>query len=147
IGDGPLKADADRMLSAAGERMNAWLPGSRDDVPELLREFDVFALGSAREGSSNTVLEAMASGLPIITSATRGNLQLVEDKVSGRLVEPKNSVALADALLAYTRDPTMRRTHGNAARARVEQRYSLRTMIANYHELYASHPVATEEAA
>jgi sugar transferase (PEP-CTERM/EpsH1 system associated) len=147
IGDGPLKADAQRMLSEAGEQLHAWLPGSRDDIPELLRELDVFALGSAREGISNTVLEAMASGLPVVASATGGNLELVEDGLSGRLVAPKSSAILADALLGYARDPGMRWAHGCAARVRIEQSYSLKRMMADYEELYLRRCMTTEETA
>src|SRR6185369_9235970 len=60
--------------------------GSRDDVAALLREMDVFALSSRREGISNTVLEAMASGVPVVASATGGNLELIEDGRTGTLV-------------------------------------------------------------
>ena len=147
VGDGALKADAERMLQEAGLTGHAWLPGSRDDVAPLLRELDVFVLGSAREGISNTVLEAMATGLPVIASATGGNLELLEDGVSGRLVAPREPLALARALLAYAADPALRAAHGAAARARAEQRYSLRSMIAAYRSLYGSQCGAAREAA
>lgn len=146
-GDGALKADAERMLLEAGLAGDAWLPGSRDDVPQLLRELDVFVLGSAREGISNTVLEAMATGLPVIASATGGNLELLEDGVSGRLVPPRDPSALQQALLAYARDAQLRAAHGAAARARVEERYSLDRMIERYQALYRLECAAVREAA
>ena len=68
LGDGPLRAPAEQLLEQAGQRGAAWLPGSRDDVAALMRAMDVFVLGSRREGISNTVLEAMASGLPVVAS-------------------------------------------------------------------------------
>jgi len=83
VGDGSLRAPAQALLDESGEAADAWLPGSRDDVAALLREMDVFALSSRREGISNTVLEAMASGVPVVASATGGNLELIEDGRTG----------------------------------------------------------------
>jgi sugar transferase (PEP-CTERM/EpsH1 system associated) len=147
VGDGPLRAEAEASLRAAGLESDSWLPGARDDVPQWLQGFDVFALGSAREGISNTVLEAMACGLPVIASATGGNLELIEDGVSGRLIPPQNPGALAAALLGYARDTAMRRSHGRAARELAEQRFSLKRMIAEYGELYRPARADTLEAA
>ncbi len=147
LGDGVLKADAERMLADAGLTADAWLPGSRDDVAPMLREFDIFALGSAREGISNTVLEAMASGLPVIASATGGNLELIEDGVSGRLVPPRDAAALTRALLEYASNPNLRAAHGAAARARARGSYSLRQMLAAYQELYNCQCAHRREAA
>src|SRR5262245_16633238 len=135
-GDGELKAPAEQLLREAGEEHAAWLPGSRDDVPELLRAMDVFALGSLREGISNTVLEAMASGLPVVATATGGNLELVQDGKTGRLVSPGAPDELTAALLAYARDDAGRTAHGRAARATVEREYSLQRMLGDYAELY-----------
>jgi sugar transferase (PEP-CTERM/EpsH1 system associated) len=146
-GDGALKADAERLLQESGEEHNAWLPGSRDDVPQLLREFDLFVLGSQREGISNTVLEAMATGVPVIASATGGNLELVKDGVSGRLVPYGDRVALTRALLDYANDATLRAQHGRAARERAEREYSLRRMLADYESLYRNQLVRFGEAA
>lgn len=147
LGDGELRKDAERLLREAGLAADAWLPGSRDDIPQLLRELDVFVLGSVREGISNTVLEAMASGLPVIASATGGNLELIEDGVGGRLVPPRDPGALARALLAYGADPNMRAAHGAAARARAVGRYSLRHMLDSYQALYNSQCAHLREAA
>jgi glycosyltransferase involved in cell wall biosynthesis len=135
-GDGPLRASALELLREAGEEDAAWLPGSRDDIPQLLRAMDVFVLGSLREGISNTVLEAMATGLPVVASATGGNLELVQDDVTGRLVRPASSDALAGALLEYARSDGRRTAHGHAARARAEHEYSLERMLADYAALY-----------
>jgi sugar transferase (PEP-CTERM/EpsH1 system associated) len=147
LGDGALKAEAERMLDEAGLAADAWLPGSRDDVAPMLREFDIFALGSAREGISNTVLEAMASGLPVIASATGGNLELIEDGVSGRLVPAQDAAPLARALLDYASNPNLRATHGAAARARAVGNYSLRQMLAAYQALYNGQCAHLREAA
>lgn len=139
VGDGALRADAQAMLCEAGAERAAWLAGSRDDVPHLLRDLDVFVLGSRREGISNTVLEAMSTALPIVATATGGNLELVEDGVTGRLVAPGNAHDLAQVLLDYAREPALRYAHGRAARRRVEIDYSLRRMLADYDALYRTY--------
>jgi len=136
-GDGQLHAAAQRLLREAGEEGSAWLPGSRDDIPQLLRSLDVFVLGSLREGISNTVLEAMATGLPVVASASGGNLELIEDKATGRLVKPASSEELAAVLLDYARDEDLRVAHGRAARARAEREYSLDRMLTDYQSLYS----------
>jgi sugar transferase (PEP-CTERM/EpsH1 system associated) len=136
IGDGPLRGAMEAEIAAANAGDYVWLPGSRDDVASLLRAFDVFVLGSLREGISNTVLEAMASGLPVIASATGGNLELVEHGVNGALIPPGDSAALAAALSSYVRDGARRAAHSAASRRRAEQHFSLGGMMNRYRELY-----------
>jgi glycosyltransferase involved in cell wall biosynthesis len=97
---------------------------------------DIFVLGSKREGISNTILEAMASGLPVVASATGGNLELVLPGRTGELVEQGNSTALADAIVRYVRDPGLRAQHGSAARERAEREYSIERMLAEYRSMY-----------
>jgi glycosyltransferase involved in cell wall biosynthesis len=116
-------------------------------VAALLKEMDVYVLGSLREGISNTVLESMSTGLPVIATRTGGNVELVNDNVTGRLIAPGNSDELAAAMLAYARDPNMRRTHGAAARERIEQEYSLRRMLRDYEALYRACSEQVGEAA
>ncbi|HVY80444.1 MAG TPA: TIGR03088 family PEP-CTERM/XrtA system glycosyltransferase [Steroidobacteraceae bacterium] len=147
IGDGAIRADAERLLREAGLAQDAWLPGARDDVPALLREMDVYVLGSLREGISNTVLESMSTGLPVIATRTGGNIELVNDGVTGRLITPGSPDELAAAMLAYARDSNMRRAHGAAARERIEQEYSLRRMLRDYDALYRACSVQVGEAA
>lgn len=146
-GDGALRADALRLLEASGAADAAWLPGSRDDIPELLRDIDLFVLASRREGISNTVLEAMSTALPVIATATGGNLELVVDGVTGRLVPPGDTDALARALLAYAADGGLRRAHGAAGRRRVEEEFSLERMLTDYEALYRACCAERREAA
>lgn len=136
IGDGELHADAVSRLRDAGLLNVSSLPGSRDDVAEQLRLMDVFVLGSLREGISNTVLEAMSSGLPVIASKTGGNPELIEDGVNGALVPPGDREALAGAITGYIQDPDRRAGHGAASRDRVVSQFSIATMIDRYRQLY-----------
>ncbi len=137
-GDGSLRAAAEQLLAAAGHSHAAWLPGSRDDVPELLAAMHLFVLGSLREGISNTVLEAMASGLAVVASATGGNLELIEPDINGTLVPPGDSIALSEAIARYVSNPLLREQHGRAARERAVRHYSLTRMVEEYRQLYRS---------
>src|SRR5690606_25351407 len=136
VGDGELRSEAIARLEAAGVAGDAWLPGSRDDIPKLLRGFDLFVLGSQREGISNTVLEAMATGLPVVATATGGNLELVLPDETGMVVPPGDRDSLAAAIKAYMTNTSLARAHGVNARKRAVSQFSLDGMIENYLSLY-----------
>ncbi len=136
IGDGPLWREAQSLLEQADAAHLAWLPGERDDIPELLRAMDVFVLPSLAEGISNTLLEAMASGLPVIATRVGGNAELVVEGVTGTLVPAAQPQALADALARYVAAPALLRRHGLAGRERVEREFSMETMVARYVDNY-----------
>lgn len=138
IGDGPLRLTALNLLQEAGQAGAAWLPGSRDDLPLLMQEMDIFALGSLKEGISNTLLESMASGVPLVATMTGGNIEIIEHEMTGRLVPVGDSQALAAAVLYYVKNNEIRQRHGAAARDRAESYYSLERMLENYYNLYAS---------
>jgi sugar transferase (PEP-CTERM/EpsH1 system associated) len=86
VGEGPLRKDSIAILQAAGIQHLAWLPGERKDVADVMRGLDCFVLPSLGEGISNTILEAMASGLPVIATAVGGNVELVAEGQNGTLV-------------------------------------------------------------
>ena len=136
VGDGPLRARAIELLRAADALDLAWLPGERGDVADILRGLDIFILPSQAEGISNTLLEAMASGLPVIATEVGGNPELVADGVTGRLVPQQNPEALASALLGYLDHPETIRSHGQAGLARIHESFSLESMVAQYLDVY-----------
>ncbi|HYC78954.1 MAG TPA: TIGR03088 family PEP-CTERM/XrtA system glycosyltransferase [Planctomycetota bacterium] len=136
VGDGPLRDACRRILEEGGAAGAAWLPGERGDVADLMRAFDVFALPSLGEGISNTVLEAMAVGLPVVATAVGGNPELVGAGISGALCPAGDPSALADALAPYVRDAGLRRAHGAAGRRAVEERFSLDAMVRGYLDVY-----------
>jgi sugar transferase (PEP-CTERM/EpsH1 system associated) len=136
VGDGPLRASLEAQAASLGLTDRITFTGARSDTPDLMRSFDVFALPSINEGISNTILEAMAAGLPVVAGRVGGNPELVVDGVSGRLYDPAGRKALEQALLPYLTDPALRRAHGKAARDRVVQNFSLDAMIARYQSLY-----------
>ena len=136
VGDGSLRPRVAAYLDQAGLSGQVWLPGARGDVPEIMRGLDLFVLPSLSEGISNTILEAMATGLPVVATATGGNPELVDEAETGVLVPPANPDALAVAILDYVRHPAVRQQHGRRARQVALERYSLPTMVRKYTSLY-----------
>jgi sugar transferase (PEP-CTERM/EpsH1 system associated) len=135
-GDGPLRAEVERLLIDAGVGELAWLPGERRDVAGWMRGLDCFVLPSLAEGVSNTILEAMASGLPVIATDVGGNAELVEDGVTGLLVPARDAAAMAARIIELADDAAACRRLGAAGRLAAEQRFSLPVMVAGYQGLY-----------
>lgn len=136
VGDGPLRAVAAQQLERAGVAEQAWLPGARDDIPELMRGFDIFVLPSLAEGISNTILEAMACGLPVVATRVGGNAELVEEGLTGKLIPAADPAAMAAALSVYVRDLLLARRHGIAGRQRIEGHFSMPAMVEGYLAVY-----------
>jgi len=136
VGDGPLLPAVRRQVADLGLQDAVWLPGARADVKDLLHTFTVFALPSLAEGTPVSMLEAMACGLPVVASRVGGIPEVVDDGVQGLLVPVGDADALAQALARYAFDPALRARHGRAARARVEERFSMRAMLSAYGDLY-----------
>jgi sugar transferase (PEP-CTERM/EpsH1 system associated) len=136
VGDGPLRAECQALLREAGVADLAWLPGERADVPEVMRALDCFVLPSLAEGISNTILEAMASGLPVLATRVGGNADLVAEGETGLIVEAADVQAMAQALASLAADPERMRAMGAAGRRRAEQNFSLTAMVAAYQALY-----------
>lgn len=111
----PILAGVARDASL-GDRVS--LLGRREDVSALLPAADLFVLPSHREGMPRSIIEAMASGLPVVATDIRGCREEVVDGETGRLVPVKDVSALAAALQALVRDPVLRRKMGRAGRAR-----------------------------
>ena len=136
VGDGPRRADLAAQVAAAGLQDSVWLAGARADVAPVMRSFSLFALSSIAEGTPVTLLEAMATGLPVVATGVGGIPDLVQDGVMGALAPARDPQRLAEALAAYVRDPSLARAHGAAGRAHVERRYSMRAMLDAYIALY-----------
>lgn len=136
VGDGPLREKATSLLREAQAEQLSWLPGERADIPEIMRSMDLFVLPSLAEGISNTILEAMASSLPVVATRVGGNPELVDDGRSGRLVPPSDPVATAEAILSYLMNSDQKTLHGQVGRARIEARFSMETMVNGYLSVY-----------
>ncbi len=135
-GDGPCRADLEGLVDQLGVRGRVRFYGTVSDVPGVLAAMDLFVLPSLAEGMSNTVLEAMASGLPILATRVGGNPELVQDGVNGTLVSPQDPAALVAGLTLYLDDPGLRARHGSGSRRRATACFSLDQMRAGYQQLY-----------
>jgi sugar transferase (PEP-CTERM/EpsH1 system associated) len=136
VGDGPLRADLAKLVTELKLEDLVWMAGDRDDVSALLCTLDVFVLPSLAEGVSNTVLEAMASGLPVIATAAGGNIELVEEGFNGSLFPVGDYHALAQALGGLLDDDEMRAMQGKNARDRVCQRFDWDRTVEAYLAVY-----------
>ncbi|MCP5303291.1 MAG: glycosyltransferase [Pseudomonadales bacterium] len=136
VGDGALRPQLEQLLAQANLSSTAWFVGSSDEVPDLMRVMDIFVLPSKAEGISNTILEAMATGLPVVATDVGGNSQLILDGETGRLVPKENPQALANALYEYLSQPSTIERQGQAARQRVLDCFSLDKMVSEYQKVY-----------
>lgn len=135
-GDGPERGALQEAVRSRGLSGQTWFVGARNDVPALLRAMDVFVLCSHNEGISNTILEAMATSLPVAAARVGGNPELVADGVTGTLYDAARPDALAGCIAAYAGDTALRRGHGHAARRRACEEFSLEAMVGRYERFY-----------
>jgi len=136
VGDGPLLPALRERIAREGWGSQVWLPGARDDVAEIMRGFSVFVLPSLSEGTPVTIMEAMATGLPVVASRVGGVPQLVIDGQTGLLSDPADPHSLAGAIGAYIADPALAGRHGAAGRARVQAHFGVDAMVTKYDALY-----------
>lgn len=136
VGEGPELVGLRQRAKSLGLSDMVCFPGARGDVADIMRCMDLFVLPSRNEGISNTVLEAMATGLPVIATNVGGNPELVEDGVTGKLIRANDVPAISQAISTYLGDHGLLRDHGLASRKRVERNLSLPSMVASYQEMY-----------
>lgn len=135
-GDGPLREEVQERIDALGIGSSFRLLGIRRDIPEILRNIDALTLCSDREGCPNVVLEAMASGLPVVATEAGGTDQLVKDGVTGRLVPIRDVESYARALLEVAEDPAKARGMGSEGLRMVRERFSIQRMVETTQALY-----------
>jgi L-malate glycosyltransferase len=136
VGGGP---ELERLLARAEARgmLHAFtFLGHRDDVPARLADGDIFVLPSRSEAFPNAVLEAMATGLPIVASGVGGIVDLIDDGKTGLLTPQGDPKALADRLCRLMNDPAFAARLGDAARTEAQARYSFDRMVASFESLY-----------
>ncbi|MET0153054.1 MAG: glycosyltransferase [Candidatus Binatia bacterium] len=135
-GDGPLRGELEARALALGLDGTLELRG-RTEAPEaVLRSADVFALPSHSEASSNGILEAMASGLPVVATRVGGNPLLVEDGATGLLVPARDPGALAESIARLVENPDEAARFGDAALERIRRRFSTESMIRELESVY-----------
>jgi glycosyltransferase involved in cell wall biosynthesis len=138
VGEGPARGEIERLIGDLHLQDNVLLLGKRTDIPELYASFDTFVLPSLNEGMPMTVLEAFASGLPVVATRTGAIPLVVQEGVNGIVVEPDDVDPLAAALLKLIREPDLRARMGAAGRETVRREYTSRSMAQKYLQLYRS---------
>jgi sugar transferase (PEP-CTERM/EpsH1 system associated) len=136
VGDGPLLRDLAELAQRLEISDHVWFAGSRHDVDCVLQAMDLFVLPSLNEGISNTVLEAMATGIPVLATAVGGNVELLSSGVFGASFTPGDHETLANLIETYARDGELCARHGAVARRCATQHFSLEAMLAGYQRLY-----------
>ena len=155
-GEGPLRPDLEARIARLGLEGTVRLLGHCRDVETMLAGLDIFVQSSTSEGMSNTILEAMAAGLPIVATGVGGADEMVVDGETGILVPPAEPGNLADALDRLLQGESLRHAMGRAGEKRAQGEFSLERMIATYQSFYCDimrdrlrrreEPVRPEEA-
>jgi glycosyltransferase involved in cell wall biosynthesis len=138
IGDGPQRWRLERYTSQVAEGNPIRFLGERSDVPQILPHLFCFWLGSAYEGQSNALMEAMSAGLPVVASDIPGNRDLVVDGQTGYLFRPGDRAGLASRTSELLKHPELAAKLGAAGKARIEQEFSVDRMVNRHEELYRS---------
>lgn len=137
VGTGPSMADLERQASRLDNlHGRVYFVGASEEVPDLLNAMDVYVQPSLGEGMSNTLIEAMATGLPVLATRVGGNPEIIEDSRTGWLFAPGDIGSLANHLEQLFRGIESRRVLGSAARKSIVTRFDFERMIANYRTLY-----------
>lgn len=137
VGDGEHREPLEALCDELRLRQHVNFLGFRDDIHALLSAADLFVLSSITEGLSLTLLEAMATGLPIVATRIGGNPEVIVDDETGILVPAESPDSMAQAMLALLRDPARAAAMGFAGRRRIEDHFDLRFVSARYERLYA----------
>lgn len=132
VGDGP---ERERLEQLSTDQII--FLGNRPDIPAILQALNVFVLPSVNEGISNTILEAMAVGVPVLAANVGGNPELVEHGVTGTLIPPQDPQAMALALLTYSTYPELVTSHGTHGRIRAIESFSIQSMVQGYEAVYS----------
>jgi glycosyltransferase involved in cell wall biosynthesis len=136
VGDGPERADDERFAERVGYNNFIRFTGHRADVRDLMGAFDVFWLASEYEGQSNSLMEAMSLGLPVVVSDIPANRELVEHEVTGLIVPMGDRPAFTHCAWKLLQQPELAQKLGKAAAARMLNEFSVDRMIADHADVY-----------
>lgn len=135
-GDGPERQRLEALASDLGVADRVLFLGMVTDIARVFTAFDVFALSSTREALPVSILEAMATGIPVVATAVGGVPSVVDDGETGLLVPAGDEIAMNEALESLRRDPRKARAMGDRGREVAMQRFSLEKTQAAYADLY-----------
>ena len=138
VGDGPLRKDMEALCVKKGIRDRVVFAGQRNNIPEILSAMNIFVCPSISEGFSNSILEAMAMGKPVVATDVGGNKELIRNGENGILVNPGDDKGLSENILTIIRNRDMARQMGQIGRELVVQKYDLNLIVQQLMELYIS---------
>ncbi len=138
VGDGPLRNHYEKLTHALDMKEKIHFLGVRNDAPAILSNLSISVLSSTSEGLSNVILESMAAGKPVIATNVGGSREIVEGGVTGYLVPPGDSQAMAKAITELLQDPDKAKAMGAAGRKRVGEKFSIKAMVESHENLYKS---------
>jgi glycosyltransferase involved in cell wall biosynthesis len=138
IGDGPQRWRLERYARQLTNDSQVHFLGERSDVPRILPHLDCFWLGSGYEGQSNSLMEAMLAGVPVVATNIPGNRDLVVNGETGYLVQVGDRAALASRTRELVEHPELGRRLGAAGRERIVREFTVEKMIERHEELYRS---------
>jgi glycosyltransferase involved in cell wall biosynthesis len=136
VGDGESKQELEEQARALGLGRRIVFAGFRGDVPDLLSEAFLSVLPSLSEGTSNTLLESMAAGIPVIATSVGGNPEVIQDGISGLLVPPRDPAALAAAATRLLENEDLALRLGRAGMQRVSELFSIEGSVQATENLY-----------
>jgi glycosyltransferase involved in cell wall biosynthesis len=136
VGGGSLEPGLRDEADGLGIADRVIFTGPRRDVPRLLAACDVSVMSSLKEGMSNTIMESMAAGKPMVATRVGGNAELIQDGETGFLVRPRDAAGLASAIRRILDDPALAKAMGLQARVRISHRFSVNVMVASAERLY-----------
>lgn len=135
-GDGPLQDELQQAACDLKISERVHLLGEVGPVEKFLNALNLFVLNSHAEGMSNTILEAMACGLPVVATAVGANPSLVANEQTGYLIPADNVDALSNAIAGFAKDDALEKAMGSAGRTRIEQHFGMDKMVQDYSSLY-----------
>lgn len=136
VGNGELKDKLENKTRNLGLTKNVFFLGERRDIPELLNAMDIFVLSSLNEGHNVSLLEAMATGLPVVVTNVGGNLELVLAGITGFLVPPKETAMLSEKIKMLIKDEYLRSQMGKRGRLRIVEYFDMDRMVNAYCTIY-----------
>jgi len=138
VGDGPLRPRYEEVARELNIKKDVYFLGIRTDVPTIISNLDVAVLSSTNEGFSNVIMESMAAGKPVVATKVGGSKEMVSDGITGYLVPPADSQAMAGAIINLIQNPDKAIAMGSAGREVVKEKFTVETMVKKYEELYFS---------
>jgi glycosyltransferase involved in cell wall biosynthesis len=137
LGEGELREHLERQVREYRLEKHVFLPGFRTDVIGCIKAFDLFVMSSVTEGLGTSLLDAMACGKAIVATDAGGIPEVVEPRVNGTLVPPRDPRAMATAIVSLLSDAATRQAMGTAGLARVRERFTVERMVGATARVYA----------